>query len=168
VGTARRGKQSAATPAIAELLSAGVRFDVHEFDVDPSARNVGLAVAAATGADPARVFKTLVVSTDRGLAVAIVGVQEHASMKALAAALGAKRAELGDRVVAERVTGYVRGGISPFGQKRRLPTVVDRRVLEFPTICVSGGRRGLELELAGTDLVRLLDATIADLVVSAT
>jgi Cys-tRNA(Pro)/Cys-tRNA(Cys) deacylase len=113
------------------------------------------------GVDPARVYKTLVIRTDAGLAVAVVPVEHDADLKAVAAALGSKRAVMAERAEAERATGYVAGGISPFGQRRRLPTVVDASALAFETVYVSAGRRGLELELGPADLVRLTAAVVA-------
>lgn len=161
MGVAKARKQKGGTPAVALLEASGRPFTVHEFEHDPAVRSYGLEAAAAMGASTDRVFKTLVVNVDGSLAVAIVPVDRQLSMKAVAAALGAKRAELADQGAAERSTGYVRGGISPLGQKRRLPTVLDERAFEHETVLVSGGRRGLELELAPADLAALLDARSA-------
>ena len=146
------------TRAVLALQKAGVEFRLHEFEHDPTVRNFGLEAAAASGVPAERVFKTLVAALDNGLGVGIVPVDRQLSMKGLATALGSKRAELADQSVAERVTGYVRGGISPFGQKKLLPTCIDDSALVFPTVLVSGGRRGLEIEIAGADLVRVLGA----------
>lgn len=162
---ARPSKGAGGTPAIVALRAAGVDFTVHEFVHDPAVRSYGLEAAAAMGTPTDRVFKTLVVSVDGALGVAIVPVDRQLSMKGVASALGAKRAELADQAAAERATGYVRGGISPIGQKRRLPTVVDDSALVHPTVLVSGGRRGLEIELAPTDLVATLDARVASIAV---
>lgn len=160
------------TPAIVELERAGVRFEVHEFAHEPSARGdapgYGLAAAAALDVEPDRVFKTLLadVVDGRGAttqAVGIVPVTMQLSLKGLAAALGAKRAEMCDPAVAERITGYVVGGISPFGQRKRLPTAVDESCLLWDTVLVSGGKRGLDLELAPDVLVELLGAVVADI-----
>ena len=124
-----------------------------------------MEAAEKLGFDPARVFKTLVVELDDGsLAVAIIPVATQLSMKAMARAAGAKRAALAERAVAERATGYIMGGISPLGQKKRLPAVVDASADRAERIYVSGGRRGLDLELAPADLVRLTAATTADIV----
>lgn len=143
------------------LQRAGLAHVVHEFDHDPSERNYGRAAAAALGVDEARVFKTLLAEVDGSPAVAIVPVAGQLSLKQLAAALGRKRAEMLDPQVAERLTGYVVGGISPFGQKKRLPTVLDASALNHETIFVSGGRRGLDLEVAPAALLVLLDAVTA-------
>jgi Cys-tRNA(Pro)/Cys-tRNA(Cys) deacylase len=116
---------------------------------------------AALGQDPAQVFKTLVARVDGALVVAVVPVAGQLDLKALATALGGRRAVMADPADAERSSGYVRGGISPLGQRRALPTVVDASALELPTVCVSGGRRGLQLELAPGDLVTLTGARTA-------
>jgi Cys-tRNA(Pro)/Cys-tRNA(Cys) deacylase len=153
------------TPALVTLEKSGIVFRVHTFEQDSAdARDrggYGLAAAAAIGVDPARVFKTLIATVDGRPAVAVVPVDHQVSLKALAAALHAKRAEIASPPAAERLTGYVVGGISPFGQKRRSLTVVDDSALTYPTIFVSGGRRGLDVELSPEDFVRLLDATVA-------
>ncbi|GAB3953426.1 hypothetical protein GCM10027614_58830 [Micromonospora vulcania] len=120
-------------------------------------------MAEALGVPPERVFKSLVTEVDGELTVAVVPVTGELDLKALAAAVGGKRAALADRAVAERATGYVRGGISPLGQRRRLPTVLDDSALDLPTIYVSAGRRGLQLELTAADLVVLTDARTAAL-----
>jgi len=151
------------TPAITDLQRMGVPFSLHEYDVDASLRDFGLEASARLGLDPDQVFKTLVVTTDAGEAVAIVPVSGKLALKSVAQALGAKRAEMCDTAVAERITGYIRGGISPFGQRKRLPTVIDEMATVFDTIYVSGGKRGLDIGVATADLVRLLDATIADI-----
>lgn len=153
----------AVTPAIRALEAAGVPFTLHEYEHDPSARRFGLEAAEALGVDPDQVFKTLLVTADGAQAVGIVPVTCSLSLKAMGAALGRKRVEMCDPAVAQRVTGYVRGGISPFGQKKRLPTVIDETCELYDTIYVSGGRRGLDLGVAPADLVRLLDATVADI-----
>lgn len=153
------------TPAIVALREAGVAFAVHEFAHDPGERNYGLAAAAALRVEPERVFKTLVadLTTDRGVeqVVGIVPVSGQLALRELAAALGGKRAEMCPPDTAQRLTGYVVGGISPFGQKRRLRAAIDETCVLFDTIFVSGGKRGLDLELAPDDLVRLLDAVVA-------
>lgn len=149
------------TPATALLGKRGIRHSVHPYDVPPDTPHYGAQVAAALGVPAGRVFKTLVTEVDGGLTVAVVPVTGELDLKALAAATGGKRAVLADRVVAERATGYVRGGISPLGQRRRLPTVLDATALDFPTVYVSAGRRGLQVQLAPTDLVTLTAATVA-------
>ncbi len=147
------------TPATLALDEAGVRYATHDYSVGYDAgAGYGEAVAAALGADPDRVFKTLVATVDDGPAVVIVPVVHRVALKALARALGGKRAELASPADAERLTGYVVGGISPFGQKRRLRAVLDDSALAFGTILVSGGRRGLEIEVAPEDLIRITGA----------
>ena len=143
------------------LTRAGAAFSIHEFEHDRGATSFGREAAQALGVAPRRVFKTLVAQTDRaadkGLVVAVVPVDSQLDLKALARELGCKRVALADPAVAERTTGYLVGGISPLGQKRRLETVVDESALCFDTILVSGGRRGLDVELAPADLLRLVD-----------
>jgi len=153
-----------ASPATEALKRAGVAFTPHEYPPveDPEA-TYGEAIAAILEVDPARVFKTLVTTVDSHPVVAVVPVSGHLSLRALARASGAKRAEMAAPADAERLTGYVVGGISPFGQKRRLTTVVDRSLLEHTTVFVSGGRRGLQVEIAPADLVACLGAGVADL-----
>ncbi len=135
------------TPAIVAAERAGISFTLHEYEHEAGAA-YGLEAAEKTGVDPARVFKTLVVSQDGTLAVAIVPVAAQLDLRALG-----KRAALAERAAAERATGYVLGGISPLGQRKRLPTLLDESALAFETIFVSAGRRGLELELAPGDLL---------------
>lgn len=152
------------TPATEALRRAGIAFTCREYPpVDEAEGTYGEAIAALLGVDPARVFKTLVTVVDDRPTVAVVPVSGHLSLKALARCRGAKRAEMADPAQAERLTGYVVGGISPFGQKRRLEVVVDGSVLDHATVLVSGGRRGLQVELAPGDLVALLGATVADI-----
>lgn len=154
-----------ATPAIVQLERAGESFVVHEFEHDPSSRNFGLEAAVALGVGPERVFKTLlanvVAEAGTSTVVGIVPVSGQLSMRGLAAAVGAKRAEMCPPEVAQRVTGYVVGGISPFGQKKRLTTVVDETCVVQDSVFVSGGRRGLDLEVHYEVLVRVLDALVA-------
>jgi Cys-tRNA(Pro)/Cys-tRNA(Cys) deacylase len=149
------------TPALLQLQQAGVAFAARQFEHQPGERSYGVAAAAALGVDPARVFKTLVAMADGRPVVAIVPVDRQLSLKAIAAATGAKRAEIAAPADAERITGYVVGGISPFGQKRRLPTVLDESATGYDTIYVSGGQRGLDVELAPSSLVTVLGATTA-------
>lgn len=152
------------TPAINQLEAAGVPYTVHEYDLSEQRRDFGRKAVEQLGFDPDQVFKTLLVTTETGAhAVAIVPVSCTLDLKAAARALGAKRAVMCEPAVAERITGYVVGGISPFGQKRRLPTLIDETAELFDTIHVSGGRRGLDVELATGDLVRVLEATVADI-----
>ncbi|MFE6966552.1 Cys-tRNA(Pro) deacylase [Agromyces sp. NPDC057679] len=151
---ARRTDASAAgTPATLALARAGIAFTALAYEHDPRAQAYGLEAAEKLGLDPARVFKTLLAEVDGSLAVGIVPVASQLDLKALAAALGGKRAEMADPRVAERKTGYVVGGISPIGQKTPLPTVLDESAILCETIYVSGGRRGLDLELAPDDLI---------------
>lgn len=149
------------TPATALLTKRKIVHSTHPYDVSPDAPNYGALVAAALGVPPERVFKSLVTEVDGGLTVAVVPVTGELDLKALAAAIGGKRAAMADRTAAERATGYVRGGISPLGQRKRLPTVVDASALDHPTVYVSAGRRGLQLQLAPADLVALTDAVTA-------
>jgi len=156
-----RKKSPGGTPATVALTRAGISFTLHEYAHDPRAESFGLEAAQALGLDPARVFKTLMATVDTRLAVAVVPVSGQLDLKALARALGASRAAMAERAAAERATGYVAGGISPIGQKRRHPTVLDASALDHPTIFVSGGRRGLDLELSPADLARVTDAVTA-------
>jgi Cys-tRNA(Pro)/Cys-tRNA(Cys) deacylase len=144
------------TPAVVAAQRAGIPFTLHEYEHDPAVSSYGLEAAEKAGVDPARVFKTLVVAQDGVLSVAIVPVAAQLDLRALG-----KRAALADRAAAERATGYVQGGISPLAQRKRLPTVLDESALGHETILVSAGRRGLELELAPHDLVRLTGARVA-------
>ncbi|BFO20694.1 Cys-tRNA(Pro) deacylase [Streptomyces sp. KM77-8] len=143
------------------LTAAGVPFTVHSYEHDPSHPSYGEEAAEAMGVSPDRVFKTLVADVDGRLTVAVVPVAGRLDLKALAAAVGGKRASMADPALAERTTGYVRGGISPLGQRRRLPTVLDESATVHATICVSAGRRGLEVELTPTALTTLTTATLA-------
>ena len=152
------------TPAVVALQAAGVAFTVHEYEHDPAVRNFGLEAAEVLGLDPDQVFKTLLVTADGEPAVAIVPVSCQLALKAVGAALGRKRVEMCDPAIAQRVTGYVLGGISPFGQRKQLPTVIDETSELYDTVYVSGGRRGLDLGLAPGDLITLLSATVADIV----
>ncbi|WP_214059522.1 Cys-tRNA(Pro) deacylase [Nocardioides aquaticus] len=134
---------------------------MHPYEHDPRAASYGLEAADALGLDPAVVLKTLVAETDGVLVVAVVPVTGELDLKALARAVGASRARMADPVAAERSSGYVRGGISPLGQRRRLRTVVDASALDHDRVYVSAGRRGLDVGLAPADLVRLTGATVA-------
>ncbi|MFD1859999.1 Cys-tRNA(Pro) deacylase [Aeromicrobium camelliae] len=158
MGTKNKGD---ATPAFAALRRAGVDVIAHSYEHDPGSASYGLEAAAALGVAAGRVFKTLVVDLDGELCVAVVPVEHSLDLKAAASALGGKRAQLADPAAAQRATGYVLGGISPFGQRKALRTVVDETVQEWPTVFVSGGRRGLEAEVSPADLVRLTRAVTA-------
>ncbi|MGW1228946.1 Cys-tRNA(Pro) deacylase [Streptomyces sp. NPDC001478] len=157
----KKQNQSAGTPATVALTAAGTAFTVHAYDHDPASASYGEEAAEALGVSPDRVFKTLVADVDGRLTVAVVPVAGSLDLKALASAVGGKRAAMADPAAAERTTGYVRGGISPLGQRKRLPTVLDASARTHPTICVSAGRRGLEVELSPDDLATLTAATFA-------
>lgn len=152
---------SQGTPATAVLAAAGVPFVLHPYVHDPGTESYGLEAAEVLGIEPERVFKTLMVEVEGRLAVAIVPVSGNLDLKSVAAALGAKKAAMADPKAAERRTGYVLGGISPLGQRQTSPTVVDVSALDFDTVLVSGGRRGLDIELAPADLIRLTEAKTA-------
>ncbi|MFH9132374.1 Cys-tRNA(Pro) deacylase [Streptomyces sp. NPDC017524] len=156
-------RQSGGTPATVALTAAGTSFTVHAYDHDPASPSYGEEAAEALGVSPDRVFKTLVADVDGALTVAVVPVSGSLDLKALASAVGGKRAAMADPAAAERTTGYVRGGISPLGQRKRLRTVLDASARAHPTICVSAGRRGLEVELAATDLAELTGAVFAEI-----
>ena len=159
------------TPAIQTLSDAGIPFTLHTFETQTfesrsfsSNPGYGLATAEALGVESDRVFKTLLVSvhgTNHQAVVAVVPVTTQLNLKTLSAAVHAKRAELLDPATAERITGYVVGGISPIGQRRRLPTVIDNSALDWDTIFVSAGRRGADVEISPTDLIHILEATTA-------
>jgi Cys-tRNA(Pro)/Cys-tRNA(Cys) deacylase len=151
------------TPATALLARQGVAHTLHPYPHDPRADSYGEEAATALGVDARRLFKTLIASIDGRLVCAVVPVSGRLDLKALAAASGGKRAVMADAAAAQRATGYVLGGISPLGQKTRLPVVVDASVLELPSVFVSAGRRGLQVELAPGDLVRLTAATTASI-----
>jgi Cys-tRNA(Pro)/Cys-tRNA(Cys) deacylase len=157
------GPAGGATPATRALTAAGIGFTERAYDHDPSAESFGLEAAQALGVDPARVLKTLLAEVDGRLVVGIVPVAGKLDLKALAAAVGGKRAVMADPALAERRTGYVVGGISPLGQRTTHPTVVDSSALTHPTVLVSGGRRGLDLELAPADLVATTSAVVAEI-----
>jgi Cys-tRNA(Pro)/Cys-tRNA(Cys) deacylase len=149
------------TPATLLLTRQSVPHQVHSYRHDPQHDSYGLEAAEALGLDPARVFKTLVAEVDGQLTVGVVPVTGQLDLKALAAATGGKKARMADVAAAQRATGYVAGGISPLGQRKRLPTVLDSTADTFDTIFCSAGRRGLEIELAAADLVRLTGAVLA-------
>ena len=152
------------TPAVALAKKSGIDFRTHQYEHDPQHPSYGEEAAEKLGLDPARVFKTLVISLDgKRLAVAVVPVAMKLDLKAAAKALGGKRAAMADAKEVERTTGYVLGGVSPLGQKRRLATIIDEAARVFDTLYVSAGRRGLEIELAPDDLCSLLNASYASL-----
>ena len=145
----------ASTPAVTAAERAGIRFSLHEYEHDPRSASYGNEAAEKLDVDPARLFKTLVVSVAGELVIACVPVPTQLDLKALG-----KRAQLADKGQAHKVTGYVSGGTSPLGQRKRLPTHIDASALEHETILVNAGRRGLQLELDPRDLVRLTDAHV--------
>lgn len=158
---AAKKKPTDATPAFVALHRASIPFTPHTYVHDPRAESFGMEAAQALGVEPGRVFKTLMAEVDGELCVGVVPVMGSLDLKALADALNGKRAQMADAAHAQRATGYVIGGISPLGQKRRHRTVIDKTSAQWPTIFVSGGRRGLEAELHPDDLVRLTSAVVA-------
>ena len=153
-----RKKAPGGTPATVALTRAGVAFELREYEHDPRATSYGLEAAQALGVPPERVFKTLMADVDGRLVVGVVPVTGQLDLKALARAVGGRKAQMADPAVAERATGYVVGGISPIGQKKAHPTVLDDSAFEHATVRVSGGRRGLDLALAPDDLVAVTGA----------
>ncbi|KQQ51499.1 Cys-tRNA(Pro) deacylase [Plantibacter sp. Leaf314] len=160
---ARRKAEGGSTPATLALTGLGIPFTPRPYQHDPSTTAFGLEAAAALGVDPSRVFKTLMTEVDGSLVVAVVPVSAQLDLKALAAAVGGKRARLADPAVAERKTGYVVGGISPIGQRTALPTVLDASASDHETVFVSGGRRGFDLELAPEGLRTAVSALLAQI-----
>ncbi|WP_422372064.1 Cys-tRNA(Pro) deacylase [Hoeflea sp.] len=153
-------KTTRGTQALGKL---GVSFTVHDYDYDPDADSVGLQAAQALGEPPARVLKTLMAELDGKPVCAILPSDHEVSMKKLAAALGGKSAEMMKPAAAERLTGYHVGGISPFGQKKRVPVVIQQSALEQPYVFVNAGQRGFQIRLSAADAVRALDAVVADI-----
>ena len=149
------------TPATVALTDAGVTFRTHSYRHDPAAASFGLEAAEALGIAPERVFKTLLVDTGNGLAIAVLPVDRQLDLKAVAAVLGVKRVTMADPRQAERASGYLVGGISPVGQRRALPTLIDESAVAHRTVFASGGRRGLDIELSPTDLIRVTAARTA-------
>ena len=149
------------TPATAALAKQKVPHTLHAYDHDPRAESYGLEAVEELGLDRARVFKTLVAEVDGRLTVGVVPVTGQLDLKALAAASGGKKAKMADPAAAQRATGYVLGGISPLGHRSRLPVVIDSSAEMFETVFCSAGRRGLEVELAPADLIRLTGAMVA-------
>lgn len=154
-------KRGAATPATKVLGTAGIPYALHPYQHDPDSSAYGSEAAEKLGVDPKRVFKTLMAEVDGELVVAVVPVSGKLDLKALAATVGGKRAAMVDPVRAERATGYRVGGISPLGQKRQFPTVIDDSCLRFPSVLVSAGRRGLDLEVMPQRLIDILNARLA-------
>ena len=151
----------AGTPATVALERAGIAFTPHAYEHDPANTNFGIEAADVLGLDPEQVFKTLLADLDGALVVAIVPVGGKLDLKALAAALGGKKAVMADPAVAQRKTGYIVGGISPIGQKTPHPTVLDETAELYASIFVSGGRRGFDIELAPADLLAVTNGRIA-------
>lgn len=152
------------TPAINLAKKKKINHTVHQYEHDPANTNFGLEAAEVLGQDPNRVFKTLLFSINgdpKKLAVAVVPVAGMLDLKAAAKAAGGKKADMAEPQIAEKTTGYIVGGISPLGQKKRLPTFLDASAKQFDTICVSAGRRGLEIELAPQDLLLLTQGCFA-------
>jgi Cys-tRNA(Pro)/Cys-tRNA(Cys) deacylase len=152
------------TPAIDLATKRNVAFTLHQYQHDPNGESYGNEAAITLGIDPQRVFKTLVVELNTGeLAVGIVPVSGSLSLKAMAACASAKKAVMADRLKVQRTTGYVLGGVSPIGQRRRLTTLIDKCANNFDTIFVSAGKRGLEIELSASDLAALIGASFASI-----
>lgn len=158
---------AAATPAIAALVKAGVPHEILTFDHDRQQQSFGAeaveALTAAAGIEPGQIYKTLIIAVPDGLAVAIVPATARLSLKAAAAALGVAKASMAEAAVAERTTGYVVGAVSPFGQRKRLRTVIDSSALGWERVFCSAGRRGWEVAVAPKDLIRLTGAITADI-----
>lgn len=154
------------TPATALLVKQRVPHTLHSYDHDPRHASYGTEASEILGLPPERVFKTLVTEVDGVLTVGVVPVVAQLDLKALAAAVGGKKAKMAEVTAAERATGYVAGGISPLGQRKRLPVVLDESARKFETVFCSGGRRGLEIELAPEDLIRLANAVVAPIATS--
>jgi Cys-tRNA(Pro)/Cys-tRNA(Cys) deacylase len=151
------------TPATLALEKAGVAFILHEYNYDPDAARIGMQAAEALGIEPARLLKTLMAKAGTEVVCVLAPSDREVNLKKLAAAAGAKSAAMLGAAEAERITGYHVGGISPFGQKKRARTFIERSVLTFSRIVCNGGRRGLQVELAPDDLVRILGATAAEI-----
>jgi Cys-tRNA(Pro)/Cys-tRNA(Cys) deacylase len=149
------------TPATALLARLGISYRSHTYEHDERHGSYGIEASELLGVAPGRVFKTLVAEVDGALTVGVVPVATQLDLKALATAAGGKKAKLADVAAAERATGYVAGGISPLGQRKRLPVVIDAAALNFGTVFCSGGRRGLQIELAPGDLIRAANAVVA-------
>lgn len=152
------------TPAIQHLKSSKIDYQLHTYNHDPKCDSYGMEAAEKIGVDPKRVFKTLVLDVGGELAVAILPVSEKVSVKLFARACGGKKAVMADKNRVQKVTGYVLGGVSPVGQKKRLQTVLDTSALDCETIFVSGGKRGCDIELAPGDLLQLVNGKSAEIV----
>jgi Cys-tRNA(Pro)/Cys-tRNA(Cys) deacylase len=151
------------TPATTALEKAGIAFTLHEYDYDPNAPRIGLQAAEALGIAPDRLLKTLMAKAGNAIVCVMAPSDKEVSLKRLAAAAGAKEAAMLPPAEAERVTGYHVGGLSPLGQRKRSAAFIERAALSHPTVLVNGGRRGLQIEIAPSDLVRAIGAKVADL-----
>ncbi|MGB3210828.1 MAG: Cys-tRNA(Pro) deacylase [Desulforhopalus sp.] len=152
------------TPAINAAKKKKIAYTIHQYSHNPAQDSYGKEAAEKLGIAEEKVYKTLIVQLDRAdLAVAVTPVSSMLSMKKIAKAAGAKKAVMADKDMVERTTGYILGGVSPLGQKKRLRTVIDLSAKDYPTIFVSAGRRGLEIELSSTDLAALTGATFAEI-----
>jgi Cys-tRNA(Pro)/Cys-tRNA(Cys) deacylase len=151
------------TPATIALEKAGVAFNLHEYDYDPNAERIGMQAAEALGVEPARLLKTLIARADNTVVCVLAPSNREVNLKKLAHAAGAKSAAMLGAAEAERITGFHVGGISPFGQKKRVRVFIERSALAFPRIVVNGGRRGLQVEMVPSDLMSLLSATAAEI-----
>lgn len=152
------------TPATVALEKAGAAFELHEYDYDPDADSIGMQAAQALGVDPARLLKTLMVKAGVNVVCVLAPSDKEVSLKKLAAAAGAKDAAMLKPAEAERITGYRVGGISPFGQKKRVEVFVEAQAMSHATVLFNGGRRGLQIELPPGEIVRLLGARPVSLV----
>lgn len=151
------------TPATLTLEKAGVAFELHEYEYDPHAERIGMQAAEALGIEPARLLKTLMARAGDNVVCVLAPSDREVNLKKLAAAAKAKSAAMLGAAEAERITGYHVGGISPFGQKKRVPVFIEQSALTFPRIVMNGGRRGLQVELSPADAVRVLGATVAEI-----
>ncbi len=160
----KSARSAGGTPAIKALDQLGIGYQLHSYDFDPDDLSIGEQAAEALGIAAERMFKTLIVAIDdKRLVVALAPADTEIHMKTLAAAVGGKRAAMAAMARAERATGYVKGGISPFGQRQKLDVVVDQRALNHETIFVNGGRRGLQIELKPPDVIAAAEAKLADI-----
>jgi Cys-tRNA(Pro)/Cys-tRNA(Cys) deacylase len=151
------------TPATLALEKAGIAFKLHEYDYDPNAERIGMQAADALGVSPQRLLKTLMAKAGGAVICVLIASDREVSLKKLAAAAGTKDASMLPPAEAERITGYHVGGISPLGQKKRVRVFIDAAALTHPAIVFNGGRRGLQIEIAPAELVKLLNATAAEL-----
>ena len=151
------------TPATLALEKAGIAFTLHEYDYDPNAERIGMQAAQALGIEPARLLKTLMARAGQEVVCVLLASDREVNLKKLAAAAGAKSAAMVGAQEAERITGYHVGGISAFGQRKRVRTFIDQAALAFPKLVMNGGRRGLQVELAAEDAVRVLGAAVAEI-----